>query len=203
MSGNSANASTPVIRVDNTTPQVPNALGTSVPTHDYAQLYQIMRNVQGRKGWLGANRITAGADGFHSFAAALRVHLFQNSMDVVSHRVLRQIQAGSDFLVRQTFGDEPDQLLLTQSEVRLESVLGWHFFGHLSYEAEQCVTKLRRAHSVAPNDRAHRSQELIFIGVHPDQDNFEAKLAHALESKIRGKPICVEGGDDQNIAVRI
>src|SRR5215472_3709371 len=145
-------------------------------------------------------------------------------MDVISYRVLRQIQAGRNFLVRQTFGDEPDQLLLTQSKVRLESVLGWHFFGHLSYESEQCVTKLRWADSVTPNDRAHRSynirgrgifqqiashagadrsHELIFIGVHPDQDNLEAKLAHALQSKIRGKPICVEGGDDQDIAARI
>src|SRR5215469_6364202 len=151
MSGNSASASTPVIRMDNTAPQVPNALGTSVPTHDYAQLYQIMRNVQGRKGWLGANRITAGADGFHSFAPALRVHLFQNSMDVVSHRVLRQIQVGRNFLVRQTFGDEPDQLLLTQSEVRLESVLAWHFLGLWSQEGKQRVTKRRWAHTVAPN----------------------------------------------------
>src|SRR5215469_9908853 len=165
MSGNSASASTPVIRMDNTAPQVPNALGTSVPTHDYAQLYQIMRNVQGRKGWLGANRITAGADGFHSFSAALRVHLFQNSMDVVSHRVLRQIQAGRNFLVRQTFGDERDQLLLTQSEIWLESVLGWHFFGHLGYEAEQCVTKLRWTDSVTPNDRAHRSYNIRGRGI--------------------------------------
>ena len=59
-----------------------------------------------------------GANGLHGLAPAAGVDLFQDSMDVISHRKLRKIQVRGDFLVCQTFGDEADQLLLSQSKIR-------------------------------------------------------------------------------------
>src|SRR5438034_710756 len=94
--------------------------------------------------------------------------------------------------------------------------------GHLSHETEQGITKLRWADSFATNDRAHRgyniggrgifqqiashagadrSHEVIFIGVHPDQHSFEAKHSQAFEGKTCGKPIRLEGTDDEYVAV--
>src|SRR5215472_13828880 len=90
-----------------------------------------------RKNWLRADRITAGTNCFHCFTAAPGIYLLQNTMNVVSYRKLRQIQAGSDFLVCKTLGDQGNQLLLTQSEFRSGSrALGRHFSGHLNDEAE-------------------------------------------------------------------
>src|SRR6266852_4445037 len=70
------------------------------------------------KRWLSTDRIAVAANGFHGLTPTRGVHLLQDSMDVVSHRKLRKIQARSDFFICQTFGDEGDQLLLAQSKIR-------------------------------------------------------------------------------------
>ncbi len=84
-----------------------------------------------------ANRIAVSTDGFHGLASAPGVHLFQDSMDVISHRELREIQMRSDFLVCQTFGDEGDQLLLAQGKIGSGGrALDGHLIDHVSNEAE-------------------------------------------------------------------
>lgn len=61
---------------------------------------------------LSANPIAAGASDVYGFAPRLRIQLLQNSMDMISYREFRQIQAGGDFLVCQPLGNERNQLLL-------------------------------------------------------------------------------------------
>jgi hypothetical protein len=63
------------------------------------------------------DRIAVRANGFHCLTTTPSIHLFQNSMDVVSHGKLRKTQVRSDFLICETFGDETNQLLLTQSKI--------------------------------------------------------------------------------------
>ncbi len=70
---------------------------------------------------LGTNLVAVGANGFDGLTSNARVHLFQDSMEVIPHRKLREIQVRSDFLVCEAFGDESDQLLLAQSKVGLWS----------------------------------------------------------------------------------
>ncbi len=58
------------------------------------------------------------SNGFDGLAARFGIHLFQDAMDVISHRKLRKIQVRSDFFICETFGDECDQLLLPHSKIR-------------------------------------------------------------------------------------
>jgi hypothetical protein len=67
---------------------------------------------------LWTDRVAIGADCIHCFTSAAGVNLPQNSMDVIPHRKLRKIQAGSDFLICEPSGDQSDQLLLAQSKIR-------------------------------------------------------------------------------------
>src|SRR6266700_6183634 len=62
--------------------------------------------------------VTVAANCFHGLTSGTGIHLFQNSMDVVSHGEFGEIQLGSDLLICQTFGDEGDQLLLPQRKIR-------------------------------------------------------------------------------------
>ena len=62
--------------------------------------------------------VAVGANRFNGFAPTPSVHLFQDSMDVIPHRKLRKIQAGSDFLICEPSGHQTDQLLLAQSKFR-------------------------------------------------------------------------------------
>ena len=54
---------------------------------------------------LCANGVAAGADQVNSFTATLGIHLFQDAMDVIPYRVLRQIEARGDFLIGQALGN--------------------------------------------------------------------------------------------------
>src|SRR6266849_10058511 len=97
-----------------TRPQIPTSLLN-------AQIYTILRffNLPERlRKWSQVDRIAVGANGFHRLTPTHGIHLRHDSMDVVSHRKLREIQLRSDLLVCQTFGDEGDQSLLPQSKIR-------------------------------------------------------------------------------------
>jgi len=77
------------------------------------------------------------ANCFHGRTSATNSHLFQNSMDVVSHREFREIQLSSDLFICQTFGNEGDQLLLSQSKIRSSGrSLDRGLFDYMSNEAE-------------------------------------------------------------------
>jgi len=92
---------------------------------------------RGHSGWSLANRVTVAANCFHGLTSATNIHLFQNSMDVVSHREFREIQLSGDLFVGQTFGDEGDQLLLSQSEIRSRGrAFDRALFDYMSNEAE-------------------------------------------------------------------
>src|SRR5712691_11809305 len=84
-----------------------------------------------------ANRVAVGTDGFHGLASAPGIHLFQDSMDVISHCELREIQMRSDLLVCQTFCDEGDQLLLAQGKIGSGGrAFDGHLIDHMSNKTE-------------------------------------------------------------------
>ena len=90
---------------------------------------------------LGTDLVAVSANGFDGLTSSARIHLFQDSMDVISYGKLREIQVRSDFLVCEAFGDESDQLLLAQSKVGLWSrILEGHVSGLLSHETEKSGT---------------------------------------------------------------
>ncbi len=64
---------------------------------------------------LWTDQVAVSANCLYSFTSADGVHLFQNSMNMISHRKLREIEVKSDFLICETLGDESNQLLLAQS----------------------------------------------------------------------------------------
>ena len=66
---------------------------------------------------LWTDGVAVCANGLHGLASAPNIHLFQDSMDVISHCKLRKVQVRSDFFVCETFGDECDQLLLAQGKI--------------------------------------------------------------------------------------
>ena len=71
-----------------------------------------------RKESLCANQEAVGTNCLHGLAPTASVHLLQDSMDVIPHGELREIQAGGDFLIRKSLGDKNHQLLLTHSKIR-------------------------------------------------------------------------------------
>ena len=83
------------------------------------------------------DRVAVRANGFDCLTTTPSIHLFQNSMDVVSHCKLRKTQVRSDFLICETFSDKSDQLLLTQRKIGPWScALDGHLPGYSGDETE-------------------------------------------------------------------
>ena len=61
---------------------------------------------------LWTDQVAVGANCLYSLTSVNGVHLFQNSMNVISHRKLGEIEVRSDFLICETLGNESNQLLL-------------------------------------------------------------------------------------------
>jgi len=90
-----------------------------------------------RAKFLWTDGVAVCANCLHGLASAPNIHLFQDSMDVIPHSELREIQAGSDFLICETLGDENHQLLLTYSEIgSWGGSLDWRLFDNVSNKAE-------------------------------------------------------------------
>jgi len=90
-----------------------------------------------RAKFLWTDGVAVCANCLHGLASAPNIHLFQDSMDVIPHSELREIQAGSDFLICETLGDENHQLLLTYSEIgSWGGSLDWRLFDNVSNKVE-------------------------------------------------------------------
>jgi len=70
-------------------------------------------------GLLLTEGITKRTNGLHGFASGFSIDLFQNAMDMIPDRKLRNIQMRCNLLVGKTFRDETNQLLLAQRKIRL------------------------------------------------------------------------------------
>ena len=64
---------------------------------------------------------TAFANGLNGRVAALRVQLAHNAVNVILDGELGQIKVCSDFLVRQTPGEECEELLLAGSDAEFRT----------------------------------------------------------------------------------
>ena len=67
---------------------------------------------------LYADGIAVSSNGFHGLAAAPGIYLLEDAMDVVPDRELGKIQSRGNLFVCKTLGNESDQLLLAQSQIR-------------------------------------------------------------------------------------
>src|SRR5438477_10167015 len=82
-------------------------------------------------------------------------------MDVIPHCKLGKVQARSDFLVGETFGNESHQLLLTHRKIRFwRRSFDWALFDYMGNEPEYRGTKFRRADGFPSVDSAHSSNKL-------------------------------------------
>src|SRR6266850_3316497 len=110
-----------------------------LPSQSFQSLILINRFVspEGHDPGSRTDGIAVGANCFYGFTSVPGVHLFQNAMDVISYCKLRKIEARSNFFIRETFGDESNQFLLTQSKIGpRNSVLDGQLPDHLSDETE-------------------------------------------------------------------